>query len=148
MGAALYVLVHGLSGAAALISRIAAGAFVLFYGAAETILGIAVGVLVRHANAAPENDRAAVAAAIQTLWRDLLAVDVIAGVGAVAWAVGVIAAAIAVRQAGAPLAASILLALSAIALLHGPPTGPIGLACFAAAVVVLAVTSARSAPVG
>jgi hypothetical protein len=40
-------------------------------------------------------------------------------VGAVAWAVGAIAAAIAVRQAWAPLAASILLALSAIALLHG-----------------------------
>jgi hypothetical protein len=69
MGAALYLLIHRLPGGAPRVSRIAAGTFVLFYGAAETILGIAVGVLVRHANAAPADDRAAVAAAIQTLWQ-------------------------------------------------------------------------------
>jgi hypothetical protein len=32
---------------------VAAGAFVLFYGAEEAILGIAVGVLVEHANRRP-----------------------------------------------------------------------------------------------
>ena len=143
-GAALYLLVRDLPGVAARISRVAAGVFVLFYGAAEAILGIAVGVLVQHANAAPENERAAVAAAIQTLWDDLLSADLAATIGAVAWAVGAVAAAIAVRQAGAPLAASLLLALSAMVLLHGPPIGPVGLVCFAAAVVLLARSSARS----
>jgi len=49
----------------------------------------------------------------------------------------VIAAAVAVRGAGAPLAAAVLLGLSAIVVSHPPPIGPIGLASFAAAVLVL-----------
>jgi hypothetical protein len=43
MGAALFLLVSDLSGLAATVSRVAAGAFVLGYGAGEAILGIAAG---------------------------------------------------------------------------------------------------------
>ena len=43
MGAALYLLMRDLHGTAAKISRIAVGPFILFYGAGEAILGIAVG---------------------------------------------------------------------------------------------------------
>ena len=39
MGAAVFVLVRDLSGPAAQVSRVAAGAYVLFYGAGEAILG-------------------------------------------------------------------------------------------------------------
>jgi hypothetical protein len=39
-----------------MISRVAAGAYVLCHGAAEAILGIAAGVLVQYANVAPENE--------------------------------------------------------------------------------------------
>jgi uncharacterized membrane protein YiaA len=145
MGAALILLVSDLRGLAATVSRVAAGAFILCYGAAEAILGIAAGVLVRYANVAPENERAGLAAAIQRLWDDMISADLAATVGAVAWAVGIIAAAVALRQAGAPLAVSLLLAVSTIALLHGPPIGPIGLVFFAAAVALLARSSVRSA---
>jgi uncharacterized membrane protein YiaA len=145
MGAALILLVSDLRGLAATVSRVAAGAFILGYGAAEAILGIAAGVLVRYANVAPENERAGLAAAIQRLWDDMISADLAATVGAVAWAVGIIAAAVALRQAGAPLAVSLLLAVSTIALLHGPPIGPIGLVFFAAAVALLARSSVRSA---
>jgi uncharacterized membrane protein YiaA len=138
MGAALFLLVSGLPGLAAKVSRVAAGAFVLCYGAAEAILGIAAGVLVRYANVAPENERAGVAAAIQRLWDDMISADLAATVGAVSWAVGIIGAAVALRQAGAPLAVSLLLAVSTLALLHGPPIGPVGLVFFAAAVALLA----------
>jgi hypothetical protein len=141
MGAALILLVSDLPGLAAKISRVAAVAFILCYGAAEAILGIAAGVLVRYANAAPDNERAGVAAAVQRLWNDMLSGDLVAAIGAV----GIIAAAIALRQAGAPLVVSLLLAVSTIALLHGPPIGSIGLVFFAAAVALLTRTSARSA---
>jgi hypothetical protein len=82
MGAALFLLVSDLSGLAATVSRVAAGAFVLGYGAGEAILGIAAGVLVRYANAAPENERVGVAAATQTLWDDMLSADLAGTVGA------------------------------------------------------------------
>lgn len=49
-----------------------------------------------------------------------------------------IAAAVAVRRAGAPLSAAVLLGLSAIVANHPPPTGSLGLACFAAAVLLIA----------
>jgi hypothetical protein len=140
MGAALASLVRGLPGWLPWVTRIGAGAFALFYGAAEAMQGIAVGVQIRHANAAPEAERAGYAAAIQSIWDDPITDDLATTVGAVGWLVAVLAAAVGIRRAGAPVAASILLALSGIVILHGPPIGPIGLVCFAAAVVLLART--------
>jgi len=84
MGAAFFVLVSGLPGLPAMVSRVAAGTFVLCYGAAEAILGIAAGVLIRYANIAPENERAGVAAAIQQLWDDMISADLASTVGAIA----------------------------------------------------------------
>jgi hypothetical protein len=52
--------------------------------------------------------------------------------------VAVVAAAIAYRQVGAPLLATILLALSFMVVSHPPPIGPLGLLCFATAVGLLA----------
>lgn len=138
LGVAVYLVVDGIPGPAASISRVAAGVFALFYGAGEAIQGVAVGVLVRHAKDVPDSDRAGAAGAVQVLWDDPVADDLAVTIGAIGWVVAVFAAAVAVRRAGAPLSASILLALSAIVLMHGPPVGPVGLLCFAAAVVVLA----------
>jgi hypothetical protein len=42
------------------------------------------------------------------------------------------------RQAGARTAVVALIGLSAIVVFHAPPIGPLGLLCFAAAVVLLA----------
>jgi hypothetical protein len=138
LGAAVYLLLDGLRGTAATVSRVAAGVFVLFYGAGEAIQGIAVGVLVRHTNDAPPGERVAAARAIQALWDDPISDDLAVTIGAIGWAVAVLAAADAVRRAGAPLSATVLLALSSIVLMHAPPFGPAGLLCFMAAVVVLA----------
>jgi hypothetical protein len=101
MDGAVILPVSDLPGPAAKISRVAAGAYVLCYGAAEAMVGIAAGVLVRYAKVAPENEQAGVAAAVQRLWDDMLTDDVAATVGAIAWAVAIIAATIALRQAGA-----------------------------------------------
>ena len=69
-------------------------------------------------------------------------------VGALAWVVAVIAAAVAYRRVGAPLGVSVLLGLSLAVVSHPPPIGPIGLVCFAGAVAVLVVRdrSAARAP--
>jgi hypothetical protein len=88
----------------------------------------------------PVRQRPAVADAIQSLGDNVIVGDpgVVAMVGSVAWIVAVVAAAIAYRQIGASVLATILLALSFMVVSHPPPVGPIGLVCFASAVALLA----------
>jgi hypothetical protein len=140
VGLALYLLVRDMPGSAARISRLAIGPFVLFYAAWESVIGLAIGALVQHGNDAPARQRPAVADTIQSLGDNVIVGDpgVVAMVGSLAWIVAVVAAAIAYRQVGAPLLATILLALSFIVVSHPPPIGPIGLLCFATAVALLA----------
>jgi hypothetical protein len=151
MGMALYLLVRDLPGRAARISRLAIGPFVLLYGAYEAVIGLAVGALVQHGNDAPVSQRPAVADAIQSLGNNVIVGDpgVLVSLGALAWIVAVIAAAVAYRRVGAPALASGLLALSLLVVSHPPPIGPIALLCFAAAVALLArdehVSRAREA---
>jgi len=150
IGVALYLLVRDLPGRAARISRLAIGPFVLFYGVWEAVIGLATGALVQHANDAPADERPAVSDAIQSLQENLIVGEMSAAavVGALAWAVAVIAAALAYRRVGAPVIVSVLLGLSVVVISHPPPIGPIGLLCFAGAVAVLVVRdrSAARAP--
>ena len=145
LGLALYLLVRDLPGTAAKISRLAIGPFVLFYAAYESVIGLAVGALVQHGNDAPVRQRPAVADSIQSLGDNAIVGDpgIVASAGSLAWIVAVVAAAIAYRQVGAPLLATILLALSFVVISHPPPIGPIGLVFFAGAVALLA-RSARA----
>jgi hypothetical protein len=151
MGAALYALVRGMPGTPAKISRLMIGPFVLLYGAWETVVGLAIGVMVQHGNNAPLRQRPAVADTIQSIGSNGLIGDagVLGLAGALAWIVAVIAAAVAYRSAGAPALAWVLLGLSLLVVSHPPPIGPIALAFFAAAVVLLArserVSAVRSA---
>lgn len=149
MGAALYVLVRGMPGTAAKVSRLAIGPFVLLYGAWEAVIGIAIGVMVEHGNDAPLSQRPAVADTIQSVGSSGIIGDAgIVGIaGSLAWAVAVIAAAVAYRRAGAPTLAWVLLGLSALVASHPPPIGPIGLVCFAGAVALLARSERVSRPV-
>jgi hypothetical protein len=139
IGLALYLLVRDLPGRAARISRLAIGPFVLFYAAWESVIGLAIGALVQHGNDAPVRQRPAVADAIQSLGDNVIVGDpgIVGSIGAIAWVVAVVAAAIAYRHVGAPLLATILLALSFMVVSHPPPIGPIGLLCFASAVALL-----------
>jgi hypothetical protein len=137
-GAVLYLLVRDLHGPLATLAKVAIGAFVLFYGAAEAIAGIATGTLVQHVADLPSDAQAPAAGVVQALWDDFVTGDLLFLVGGVGWVVAVLAAAAACRQAGAPLLATVLLALSAIAVFHAPPIGPAGLLLLAVAVVLLA----------
>lgn len=140
MGVALYLLVRDMPGRAAKVSRLAIGPFVLFYAAWEAVIGLAIGVLVQHGNDAPVSQRPAVADAIQSLGDNAIIGDpgVVGSVGAIAWVVAAVAAAVAYQRAGAPTLAWVLLGLSAVVVSHPPPVGPIALLFFAGAVVLLA----------
>jgi hypothetical protein len=152
MGAALYLLVRDMPGNAARISRLAIGPFVLLYGAYEAVIGLAIGALVQHGNDLPAGQRSGVAETIQSLGDNVIVGDpgIVGSVGAIAWVVAVIAAAVAYRNAGAPTLAWVFLGLSLLVVSHPPPIGPIGLAFFAAAVALLArserIAVARPAP--
>ena len=140
MGVALYLMVRDMPGRAAKVSRLAIGPFVLFYAAWEAVIGLAIGVLVQHGNDAPVSQRPAVADAIQSLGDNAIIGDpgVVGSVGAIAWVVAAVAAAVAYQRAGAPTLAWVLLGLSAVVVSHPPPVGPIALLFFAGAVVLLA----------
>ena len=137
IGAVLRLLVRDLPGRAARISRLAITPFVLFYGAGEAILGVATGVLVQHADEVSDADRPAAAAAVQAIWNDVIAADVIIGLGSIAWGVAVVGAAVAQRRLGAPLGAVILLGAAAVAMIHTPPFSTFGLSCLAAGIAWL-----------
>jgi hypothetical protein len=140
MGAALYLLVRNMPGRAARISRLAIGPFMVLYAAWEAVVGLAIGVMVQHGNDAPVGQRPAVADTIQSVGDSVIIGDagIVGLLGALAWAVAAVAAAVAYRNAGAPVVAWVLLGLSLLVVSHPPPIGPIALVFFAAAVALLA----------
>ena len=148
MGLAVYVLVRDLPGTAARLSRWAAAVFVLFYGAWEAVAGLTVGALVQYTNAFPPRSvRPERTDRERQRQRHRGRLRLLAAIGSLAWITAVIAAAVAVRRAGAPRSAAVLLGLSAIVVNHPPPTGPLGLACFAGSVVLIARAQPARRPV-
>jgi hypothetical protein len=140
MAGVVFLLLRGVTGPAALVSRIALAPFVVFYGAYETLVGLGSGILASEVNALPEAETATGAKLIQEFNESKLLADpgVLNSIGTVALVVAAVAAGIALyRRAGAPLAVPILLGLSApLVATHPPPYGPIGLVLFMAAVLV------------
>lgn len=139
MAAAVLVLLRDVRGRAAALSRFALVPFVAFYTAYEANIGIGTGFLVGHANGLPAGESAVVAETIEAYRGDLLVGDpgILTAVGSVGWIVAVIGAGVALRREGAPRSVAVLLGLSSLVVMHPPPFGPIGLACFVAAVVRL-----------
>jgi hypothetical protein len=138
---AVLLLLRGVEGTAAWVGRIGVVLFAVFYGAYETLQGIATSVLVNEVKGSSEMGPEAKAALVQDfaehpLVRDLGVFGVPGTLGLIA---GLIAAGIALhRHAGAPVSVEVLLGLSGFMITaHPPPFGPAGLALFAAAVVIL-----------
>ena len=137
---AVFLLLRGVEGTAAEVSRIALVFFVIFYGAFEILQGIGVGTLVDELNGLPEIEEATREDLVQdfaeNIWfRNLGVFGAIGGLGLL---IAMIAAGVALRgRAGAPLSVVILLSLSGILIgAHPPPYGPSGLALFVIAVLL------------
>jgi hypothetical protein len=139
MALVVYLLVRDLPGTAARVAKWAAAVYALVFAAWETVAGLVEGALVQHANGLPPGQRPQVEETIQSLHDHWIVGDfgLLNSIGSLAWVVAAIAAAVAVSRAGAPRPAVLLLGFSAIAAQHPPPTGPLGLAFFAAGVALL-----------
>jgi hypothetical protein len=144
---AIYLLLRGIETTAATVARVALIPFVLFYGAWESLQGIANGVLVDQANGLPEADRGVAAELIQDFAESPLVRDfgVFAVLGGVALITAMIAAGLALRDAGAPNWAPWVFGVAGLLInAHPPPFGPIGLVVFVVGVV--GVLRSRAAP--
>ncbi len=141
LGIALWLLTEGLAGRAATLSRIATAAFLVFYGAFDSAVGIGAGLLVRTFDADPPIDPAAAALVMDRYWLGRLDPPIapLIAVADLAWLVAAVAAAIALRARGASRSAVALLVVAGIAFAidHPAPTGTIGMIAFFAAVVYL-----------
>jgi hypothetical protein len=134
MALAVYLLVDGLHGWAATISRIGAWFFLVFYIALDSVLGIAGGVIARGARRLPADQQALVARQLEEFAFSPIVggggPSLIGILGPLGWVTAAVGAAIALRRAGLPRVPSILIGLSAIFAVHSWPTGSLGLAFF------------------
>jgi hypothetical protein len=141
MAVAFYLLLRGIEGTAARVSRAAVVLFAVFYGAYEVLLGIGTGILVHDVNGFAASEKAAGAALVDEFTDNVLirGFSVLSSIGSVAFVTAAIAAGVALRrQAAAPLAVPILLGLSGfLVTAHPPPFGPTGLVLFIVAVLIL-----------
>jgi hypothetical protein len=154
MAGVIYLLTRGIESTAARVSRIALIPFVVFYGAWETLQGIANGILVDKVNGLPEAEQEIGANLIQDFAESPLVADfgVFAAIGGIGLVTATVAAGVALRNdAGAPVSVAVLVAVSGFLInAHPPPFGPLGLLMFVLAFILLmrsdkATASAASA---
>jgi hypothetical protein len=141
---AVYLLTEGLEGRAASVSRWAIAVFAVFFSAYDAAAGIATGYALRYAQGLSAEGQAAVYEAVI----DMPGLSLIFGlsiVGTGAWVVALIAAAIALRRAGAPLGPFILLILAGVFLMggHPAPAGTLAFGCFFLATAWLELAPGR-----
>jgi hypothetical protein len=144
MALAVYLLTEGLEGRAASVSRWAIGVFAVFFSAYDAAAGVATGYALRSAQGLSAQAQAAVHEAV---W-DMPGLSLIFGlsiVGTAAWVVALIAAAMALRRAGASRGPFNFLILAGVFLLGGHPFpwGTLAFGCFFLATAWLEVASGR-----
>ncbi len=143
----IYLLLRGLDSTSATVSRIGLAVFAVLYAAWELLLGGGTGILADEVSGLPAGDQATGRELVESYAESglIMALSVIGSIGL---AVGMVAAAVALRAAyrlGWAPVVLMLLSLPLIAI-HEPPFGPIGLALFIGAVVLFARRQA-AAPV-
>jgi hypothetical protein len=138
-------LVRGRSGFAVAMCRVGMFVFAVTYTAFDTAAGVVTGVLLKAAQATstPMAWRAPGMEFVVVVWNHPIiggapeTVPLFAVLGTVAWLVGTLAAAIAVRRAGCSWTPVVLLVVSALGLLvfktHARPGGPVTFGSLAAA---------------
>jgi hypothetical protein len=143
LGLSVFILLNGVHGIAANISRVSAFIFVLAYTLYETIVGTVTGLLIRGAAALTPSEQAVIGNAIYRNYTNPILGDLPSIVSVTAWlswSAVVILAAFALRRSGKPLGACILLGLSFIFISHASMLGPLGMLFFLIAVVGFEMT--------
>jgi hypothetical protein len=139
LAAALFVVLRHYDGTAAVVARIALAVFAVVYLAFENLVGIGAGLLV---------DQAGASEAVVTAYGDSAVLMWIETVGSLAWLVAVTAAGVAMfdrAHSARSIAVVLLFVISAPGVvLHVSPVGPIGLALFVAALLLVVREPARA----
>jgi hypothetical protein len=155
MAVVVYLLLRGVEGTAARVSRIALVPFALFYSVWEALQGIGVGILVNELKGLPQAEPALREDLVQDFAEHVLIgpFGVFGSIGSMGLIVAAIAAGVALyRHAGAPVSVAVLLGISGFLItVHPPPYGPTGLALFIAAVLLYVRSQSRNratAPLG
>ena len=144
MALAVCLLTEGLEGRPVRVSRWAIGVFAVFFSAYDAAAGIATGYALRAAQGLSAEGQEAVHQAVI----DMPGLSLIFGlsvVGSLAWVVATVAAAMALRRAGASRGPFVLLILAGVFLMggHPYPAGTLAFGCFFLAVVWLELAPGR-----
>ena len=140
LGLSVILLVDGVHGTAATLSRVSAFVFVITYIMYETIIGTVTGLLIRDAVALSPTEQAVIGDVIYRNYTDPVLGDlpsVMSLTAWMSWLFAVTLAAFALRRSGKPLGACILLGLSFIFISHASMLGPLGMILFLLAVLGL-----------
>ncbi|MGH3480994.1 MAG: hypothetical protein ACRDQD_29745 [Nocardioidaceae bacterium] len=145
---AVYLLTEGLVGRAVTVSRWAAGVFAVFFSAYDAAAGIATGFVLRSAEGLSADEQAVVFEMVKDM-PEVSLIFILSIVGTAGWVVALIAAAVALRRAGAARGPFVLLILAGVFLLGGHPFpfGTLAFGCFALASAWLELTSRSSTSV-
>jgi hypothetical protein len=110
VGVAVWMLTDGLREILVVVSRTAAVIFAIFYDIGDAVAGISTGILARNAAGLPAGEQAAFVGAMEVLFQSSTK-NLSFAIGIFAWAVALIAAAVALFWADAPRVPLFLLAL-------------------------------------
>lgn len=144
----VYLLLRGVDSTAATISRVGLAVFAVIYAAWELLLGVGTGILTEEVNALPERQHA-VGVDVLESYADSGVISIYSVVGSIGLGVAMIGAVVALRRAyGVGWVPLVLMLLSVpLIAVHEPPFGPVGLAIFIVAVLLL-VRQQASVPAG
>jgi hypothetical protein len=151
MAGVMLLLLRGVDGVAAQVARVAVLVFAVVYLVFEALVGIGAGIVVDNIDGLPLAERTE----LVDDYIESTVVKTFEIVGSLGWIVAAVAAALALsRRADGRRSAAIvlLLVLSAVPItFHVTPFGPVGLAMFIAAILLIARERAASGaplPVG
>ena len=139
MAGVVFVFLRDIDGVAAWVSRVALAVFAVFYLAWE-VRGIGTGLLVDDVTRLPASERATGVALVDEYVESQIN-NILSYIGSAGWIIAAIAAAVAIyrRARGRrSVAIVVLLVLSApLIAIHVTPFGPVGLALFIGAVLLV-----------
>jgi hypothetical protein len=152
IAAGVWMLLGGIQSIAALIARAALVLWMVFFSAFDAIAGIATGVLTRHANSLPAEEREGVVRGINFLFDDSQLVggsnfSILANLGQDSWIVLVLAGAVALWRAGVARLIVAATLLSVLFATHAGYMAAVGLvALFVAELLRFRTPSGEVAP--
>ena len=131
-------LTMGIDNVAARVSRVSLPIGAVVYGVYEAMVGIGTGALAGHVGDLPQAEQATGAALVESFMRSSI-FRVFEYGGSLALATGIIAAAFALHRARSVKRGAVVLFVLAAPLItmHVPPFGPVGLAFFVIAVILV-----------